>query len=85
MTVEVARKLDVPNMVLIVNKVPAVFDNAAVKAQVEKAYSCPVIGILPHSDELMALASGGIFSLRYPDHPVTALYRQIADGVMHGP
>jgi hypothetical protein len=40
-----------------------------------------VIAVLPHSDELMALASGGIFSLRYPDHPVTALYRQIADGL----
>ena len=80
-TVQVARKLKVPNMVLIVNKVPAVFDSAAVKAQVEKAYGCPVMAVLPHSDELMALASGGIFSLRYPDHPVTALYRQIADGL----
>ena len=78
MTVQVARKLKVPNMALIVNKVPAVFDSAAVKTQVEKAYSCPVIGILPHSDELMALASGGIFSLRYPDHPVAELYKQVA-------
>jgi hypothetical protein len=26
----------------------------------------------------MALSSGGIFALRYPDHPVTALLRQIA-------
>ena len=37
-TVQVARKLKVPNMVLIVNKVPSVFDSAEVKAQVEKAY-----------------------------------------------
>jgi len=77
-TVQVARKLKVPNMVLLVNKVPAVFDAAAVKAQVEQAYGCPVIAILPHSDELMTLASGGILALRYPDSPVTALYRQAA-------
>ena len=77
-TVQVARRLEVPDMVLIVNKVPPVFDTVAVKAQVEKAYDCPVIAVLPHSDELMALASGGIFVLRYPDHPVTALYKQAA-------
>jgi len=77
-TVQVARRLEVPDMVLIVNKVPPVFDTVAVKAQVEKAYDCPVIAVLPHSDELMALASGGVFVSRYPDHPVTALYKQAA-------
>jgi MinD-like ATPase involved in chromosome partitioning or flagellar assembly len=76
-TVEVARKLDVPNMVLIVNKVPQVFNPDAVKAQVENAYKCPVAAVLPHSDEMMALASGGIFSLHYPDHPVTAEYKRL--------
>ncbi len=77
-TVQVARKLNVPNMMLIVNKVPLVFDSAQVKAKVEQAYNCPVVAVLPHSDEMMALASGGIFALRYPDHPVTALYKQAA-------
>jgi MinD-like ATPase involved in chromosome partitioning or flagellar assembly len=77
-TVQVARKLKVPNMVLMVNKVPPVFGVEAVQSQVEGAYDCPVVAVLPHSDELMALASGGIFSLRYPDHPVTALYEQAA-------
>jgi MinD-like ATPase involved in chromosome partitioning or flagellar assembly len=77
-TVQVARKLKVPNMVLLVNKVPSVFDSASVKTQVEEAYGCPVIAVLPHSDDLMALASGGVFSLRYPDHEVTALYKQAA-------
>lgn len=81
-TVQVARKLKVPNMVLLVNKVPAVFDMAEVRAQVEQAYGCPVLAVLPHSDELMALASGGIFSLCYPDHPVTALYKQAAARLM---
>jgi septum site-determining protein MinD len=77
-TVQVARRLKVPKMVLVVNKVPTSFDASMVKAQVEHAYACPVIAILPHSDELMTLASGGIFALRYPDSPVTELYRKAA-------
>ena len=34
--------------------------------------------VLPHSDEMMVLASEGLFSLRYPDHPLTGLYRDVA-------
>jgi len=75
-TVDVARKLDVPRMMLIVNKVPAVFDLDEVKAQVEQTYDCKVAAVLPHSDEMMILASAGIFVLRYPDHPITATLKQ---------
>ena len=75
-TVEVARKLDVPRLVLIVNKVPSVFDIADVKARVERTYHCEVAAVLPHAEEMMALASAGIFALRYPDHPVTAGFKR---------
>ena len=70
-TVQVARKLSVPHMMLIVNKVPAVFPTADVRARVEKAYAAEVAAVLPHSDEMMALASGGVFVARYPNHPIT--------------
>jgi MinD-like ATPase involved in chromosome partitioning or flagellar assembly len=76
--VEVARKLDVPRMILVVNKVPAVFDEAELTALVEKTYGCPVAAVLRHSEEMMALGSAGIFALRFPDHPMTAGLRQIA-------
>jgi MinD-like ATPase involved in chromosome partitioning or flagellar assembly len=75
-TVAVARKLDVPRLKLIVNKVPACFDPEEVKAQVEQTYGCEVAAVLPHSDEMMILASAGIFVLRYPDHPITASLKQ---------
>ena len=81
-TVAVARKLGVPRMVLVVNKTPAIFDAAEVEARVEKTYDCEVAAVLPHSDELMVLSSEGIFALRYPDHPLTGLYRQIASRIM---
>lgn len=70
-TVEVARKLDVPKMLMLVNKVPQSLDMDDVKARIEQTYNCKVAAVLPHSDEMMTLASSGIFSLRYPDHPVT--------------
>jgi MinD-like ATPase involved in chromosome partitioning or flagellar assembly len=76
--VSVARKLSVPRMVLVVNNTPAAFDLDDVKERVETTYECEVAAVLPHSDELMTLSSAGIFALRYPDHPVTALYRQVA-------
>jgi septum site-determining protein MinD len=77
-TVAVARKLDVPHMVIVVNNTPSAFDPEEVRDRVEKTYGCKVAAVLPHSDELMVLSSGGVFAVRYPDHPVTAFYRQIA-------
>jgi len=81
-TVEVARKLDVPRMVMIVNKTPQVFDPDEVKRRVEQAYGCQVVAVLPHSDEMMALASGGIFVLRYPDHPIAVALKRVAAGLV---
>jgi MinD-like ATPase involved in chromosome partitioning or flagellar assembly len=81
-TVEVARKLDVPQMVMIVNKTPGVFVPLEVKQRVERAYGCQVVAVLPHSDEMMVLASGGIFALRYPNHPITVALRQVAAGLV---
>jgi septum site-determining protein MinD len=77
-TLSVARKLNVPELVLVVNKTPPVFDPEEVKQRVETVYACEVAAVLPHSDELMALSSAGIFALRSPDHPVTGLLRKIA-------
>lgn len=77
-TVDVARKLDVPNLMLLVNKIPQMFDFDEVRHKVEAAYDCSVAAILPHSDELMALASSGIFALQYPEHAVTQGLQQVA-------
>jgi MinD-like ATPase involved in chromosome partitioning or flagellar assembly len=70
-TVDVARKLDVPKLVMVVNKTPQAFDFDDVRARVEQTYNVKVAAVLPHADEMMTLASSGIFSLKYPDHPIT--------------
>ena len=74
----VARALDVPQIRLIVNKAPPDYDLAAIKTHVEQTFDCPVAAVLPHSDEMMKLASSAIFALRYPDHPLTSALRTVA-------
>jgi MinD-like ATPase involved in chromosome partitioning or flagellar assembly len=76
-TVKVARQLEVPEMKLVVNKTPSILDPEDVKTRVEQAYGCQVAAVLPHSDEMMNLASEGIFSLRFPEHPMTEIYNQL--------
>lgn len=78
-TVDVAKKLDVPKMVMLVNKVPGTFDFEDVRARVEQTYDAKVGAVLPHADEMMTLASSGIFSVRYPDHPITKGLRELVD------
>lgn len=78
-TVDVARKLDVPKMLMLVNKVPAQFDLEDVRTRVEQTYNATVAAVLPHSDEMMILASSGIFAIRFPDHPMTKGLRKLVD------
>jgi len=77
-TVEVARSLDVPRMILVVNKTPPAFDAAEVRTRVEQTYDCKVGAVLLHTEEMMNLASSGIFVLHYPDHPMSEQFRDIA-------
>jgi MinD-like ATPase involved in chromosome partitioning or flagellar assembly len=77
-TVRIAQELQVPRILMVVNKAPQDLDPSALAERVSSTYGCTVSAVMPHSDELMALASEGIFSLRYPDHPVTDRYRQVA-------
>ncbi len=76
-TVEVGRHLEVPRMSLLLNKVPACFSREALTDQVAHTYGCEVVGVLPHAEEMMTLASSGIFVVRYPDHHVSRELRTV--------
>jgi MinD-like ATPase involved in chromosome partitioning or flagellar assembly len=78
-TVDVAKKLDVPKLLMLVNKVPSTLDPEDVRLRVEQTYGATVAAVLPHSDEMMSLASSGIFSIRFPDHSVTKGLRSLVD------
>lgn len=81
-TVDVARKLDVPDLRLILNKVPSRYDVAALVADVEAAYQAPVIGALPLSEDVASNGSGNLFSALYPDHPWSQTIQAIAETVL---
>ena len=78
-TVEVARSLEVPRLLLVVNKAPTQFNRDQVRAKVENTYNAEVAAVIPHSEELMTLASEGVFVARFPNDPVAAMYRALAD------
>lgn len=83
-TVDVAKKLDVPKMLMLVNKTPSGpngFDFDDVRTRVEQTYNATVGAVLPHSDEMMTLASSGIFSIKFPDHPVTKGLKSLVEQV----
>jgi septum site-determining protein MinD len=77
-TVEVARKLGVPEMLLLVNKALSSLDFGVLRQQVEKTYNATVAGVFAENNEMLELASGGIFCLRHPEHPFTREVRQVA-------
>jgi MinD-like ATPase involved in chromosome partitioning or flagellar assembly len=81
-TVEVARKLDVPELVLVINKALATLNFGELRQQVESVYGAPVAAVLPLSDDIVRNASGDLFSLRYPDHDWSREVRRIAHRIL---
>ena len=77
-TVDVGRKLQVPKMLLVVNKALPSLDFEALRQKMETSYSTAVAGILPLSEEIMQLASRGVFCLHHPAHPISQTVREIA-------
>ena len=80
-TVDVARKLEVPEILLVVNKVLPDYDFDALRAEIE-TYDLPVAGILPLSEDVVRLASGGVFCVREPEHPISKEIARIAERVV---
>jgi septum site-determining protein MinD len=83
-TVEVAKKLNVSRLLLVVNKALSSMDPARLKQEVESAYCAPVAAVLPLTEDMMELASGGVFVLHYPNHPLTEMLKRLARVVLSG-
>jgi len=81
-TVEVARKLEAKRLMLVINNAPPTLDLAEVRAWAERTYAAEVAAALPHSGEMMALGSAGVFALRYPDHALTSALKELAAKLM---
>ena len=80
-TVEIARKLLVPSIQLVLNDSSESLDAAEVSRQLEQTYQCAGGFTLSHSEELLALASRRPFVLAYPEHPLTKRIQTLADSL----
>jgi MinD-like ATPase involved in chromosome partitioning or flagellar assembly len=78
-TAELARRLEIPEMLMIVNKVPPGMDTAQLRERVESTFNAEVVAMLPLNYEIVRLASSGIFINRFPDHPMTLALKQVAE------
>lgn len=81
-TLELARRLDVAKILVVVNKIPSSMNRASIREQVESGYRVPVAGMLPLCSEMAELASSGVFVNGQPDHPMALELSRIADAVM---
>lgn len=80
--IELARKLEVPNMFVILNKVPPGADLDLLHEQVIAMYRTDLAAMLPLSTEMVRLGSGDIFVNRYPDHPLTQQLTELAQRII---
>jgi septum site-determining protein MinD len=80
-TVQVAQRLRVPTIGLVVNKVPTEYDTHQVKVKVEDTYGCEVVALIPLSGDVAQNASATLFSLHTPHHPFTQGVQQIVANI----
>ena len=67
-TLEVSKRLEVPNLYLILNKLIQKYDFDAVRKDLETTYDCKVAAVLPLSEDIIENASKGVFYLQNPGH-----------------
>ncbi|NET31144.1 MAG: MinD/ParA family protein [Cyanothece sp. SIO1E1] len=82
-TVDVARQLKVQKMMLVVNKALTRMDFLGLKQKIEATYDVPVVGVFPLSEDMVQLASHGIFLLEYPNHPFSQEISQVAMQILN--
>lgn len=81
-TVDVARKLEVPHLRVVVNKALSRFDFDKMRADIEALYGVPVAGVLPLSEDVTLNASSNIFSVTHPDHVWSGAIRDVVDDLL---
>lgn len=84
--IEVAQRLDVAAIRMVINKLPVHYDTETVRDKVLDSYGVPIGALLPLSEDLLNLASGGLAVLVYPNHPwssqVSGLSQLLLDEIL---
>lgn len=80
--VDIAHELEVPKMLLVVNKALTKFDFEALQQKIQTTYNVPVAGVFPLCEEMAELGSSDLFCLRYPEHPWTQEIDKVAGQIL---
>jgi MinD-like ATPase involved in chromosome partitioning or flagellar assembly len=81
-TVDIARKLEVPKLRLVINKVLPRIDFNRLKQDIEATYGATVSGVLPLSEDVVMNASANIFVALYPQHPWSTTLEAITEDLI---
>jgi MinD-like ATPase involved in chromosome partitioning or flagellar assembly len=80
--VDVARKLGVPAISLLVNKALTSSDWHQLKSTIEGTYGEKCLGILPQSDDIIRYGGTGLFCLQEPNHPLARGIQIVAAAIL---
>ena len=84
-TVDIARSLDVPNLLMVINKALSRYDPKQIRAEVENRFRGSVAGVMVLTEDMADLQSRDLFSLRYPNHPWSKSLNEVAQFVFNLP
>lgn len=76
---DLARNLGIERLAVIVNELSSGYDPRQASESIQETYKAQIVGVLPHSEDLMMSSGRGIIPLQHPEHPLTAVFEQIAD------
>lgn len=77
-TIEVARRLKINKLLLVINKILSYHDPDEIKQKVEKTYNTTVAGVLPLSEKMIELGSAGLMVKLHPEERWSKVIKNIA-------
>ncbi|MBD3230280.1 MAG: AAA family ATPase [Candidatus Lokiarchaeota archaeon] len=78
-TLEIAKKLELPKMGLIVNKILPDVDLKKIRKDVKKNFKVSVAGLVKYYEDLAKIGSKEIFILTNPEHEINDSIKEIYD------
>jgi MinD-like ATPase involved in chromosome partitioning or flagellar assembly len=77
--IDVARRIDVPEIAVVVNFVPDEYDREVLRREIATNYGCEVAAILPREEAILPL---GLIAARLPGHPVSNAINVLVDVIV---
>jgi MinD-like ATPase involved in chromosome partitioning or flagellar assembly len=80
-TLDVARRLQVPEIRIVINKRPNIYEDKAITGEVEKKFKSSVVTIIPMLPLLIDAGSRYVVTMRHPDSEFTKCIESIYEAI----